>query len=310
MDTIGDPTSEASGWARPGALLAWVAVLYGLVMAPIGFAAVVESVRHPGVLIGWAVFGFVFGAPLTLIASAAAISRERWLVGRVLAGRLIWTGNALGGLVIAHWLPMLSWSPVAMYVAMSTSGSTSDDHLASALYGMVAWVVVAAGIGLLGWTRWTFRRRVGRPLKALMEEWPQWVPTAAVFGLLAAPVSAVVVVALAESGPSFADTLPVLAILFAVGLLSALGGAWGVATSDVERARRGERSAPFADGVLRASAACLTAQWSATLAMACVVDWGAAVGPRFLLQVVSISIVVAAVGVLGGTDTFHRRLTA
>ncbi|MCA9569413.1 MAG: hypothetical protein KC656_16310 [Myxococcales bacterium] len=301
MERGGDPTFGMPRWARPGAAIAWAAGAYAVLMTAPGVALILEQVRKPEVLIAWAVLGGMIGGPLVLALAASAVTRERWIVRRRLAGSALWLGYATGGVLMAHWLPMLGWSPVALGAALRSSGSRADDFLQSALLGLVAWVAVAAGGGLLAWTRWTFRRRVPVPRKAMFGAFPQWLMGSVVFGMLAAPASALVVVALAEERASVGTTVGVGLGVLGLGLLVACLGGWSVAHADVARARLGTRAISFDASFARAVAGAVIVQWISVFVMATLVGWGSAVGQRFMLQLGATMLVTVAVGVLAAT---------
>jgi hypothetical protein len=292
------------GIARPGALVAIACTLHGVLALPPAILFL-QGTDQPIALVAWGIGGLLTAGPTAFGLAIAAAARERALYGLALAGRPLWLGYAVGGLVIAHWVPMLAWSPIALLA--STSGH-ADDHLASALVGLVAWVTVAAGLGLVAWTRWVMEGRVHRTVVPLFGERPEWLASAALFAVMSTPATSAVVVALAEGRASVAVAESAVVALLALGLLAASGLAWSAARADGERARRGRRIQPFATGLARALAGLLFVQFGVVFGMTLLTGWGDALGSRLVLQAVAGSVLVVAAGVLGAMGTGLREM--
>lgn len=301
MESNGDPTADVATWARPGSWVAGSAMVYGLTLLAPAIALVLDAHGSPSALAGWAGIGAFVGWPLALVVSLVVIARERWVTARVYGGRALWSGYVLGSLLVAHWLPMLVWSPAAIAHGMATPNEQrAEAYFESAALGLAAWVLVAIGIGLIAWTRWAFRRRrlVVRP--PMLGEQPQWLLGALLFGMLVAPASALVVVAVAEARGSMEVALGAVLTVFAVGALVAVGNGWSVAHADVARARLGALPVHFRESFLRAVGASLLVQGIAVFTMTFLPDWGAALGQQFLVQMVAIALTTVGVALLGG----------
>lgn len=301
MERIGDPTIALPMGSRPGSVIAWGASAYGLLVAPVALMLVADGAREPATLLVWGLAGLLAAGPLVVGLGFAASSRERWLMGVAYSGRSLWFGHAAGAMLIAHFVGMLAWSPVAMWQMASLQGGSADDRLGSALVGLTAWIAVLAGGGLLAWTRWVVQRRVLRVVRPWYAELPQWLVSAVVMAMVASPASAAVVVALAEEHAAASSAVGAWAILLGGGGLIGSGLAWSTALADVVHARRTSRRAPFVPAFMRAMAGLVIVQFAVVLGMCLMVSWSGALGTGFILQIAASATVAVAVGVLGAT---------
>lgn len=297
MHTTGDPTQEAPAWARPTASIVSGALIHGLVLSIFATGLYDDGLHRPAMLVVWALIGVLVTAPAVLVFAVVAIARERWITGRAHAGRFLWGGYALGAGLVAHWVPLLPWSPLALLMG-ADGGPHGAAFRQSAVMGLVAWVLVAVGVGVLAWTRWAFRSRppgTSRTWAPLLPAWAlavlqvgvaTWLLPVGLLGWLAGSRAPV--------GPTVAAGLALIGAGLAAGLLHA----WSVAQADVTRARLTEIPVDFQESLVRTVAATAVFIGVSLFTMASLVDWGSALGSRFVLQILGSIVTGSGVGLL------------
>ena len=223
---------------RPARGATWISLMMALQCA-VSFALAsmtFGSVRDPVGIIAWALL-----SPPVICAGLLVGIVAWWRTGavhRARPRRLPWLASGVAGLLLAHWLPMLLWSPIALAYTAVSHGSRAEDHLLSGVFGLAAWGMCAVCIAVL----WRLRRSLsvsvdGRPAMLRTSEATWWLEAALVGGY-AVPLAVIATVWVAQGDDGGGLTWIAIPLCTGIGMLIAAPLAWCGAAADVESARR------------------------------------------------------------------------
>lgn len=279
---------------RPAQARTWLGLVMGvqLVLSALFASFTYADVRSGGGIVLW---GFLSGPVIlaALITGVVAVWRRGAVTGSRPRG-VPWFAGSVAGLLLAHWAPMLAWTPVAAAYAAIAHGSRAEDHVISALLGLIAWGVCLGSAAVLWRTR-SLRSAIseGRPAKRSSEAtW--WFEAALACGY-AAPVGlfATIWVAQGEDGGGLAWIA--IPLLVGTGTLLGASFAWCGAAADVEAARLTQRNGHWMrafQGRLGGLGACMAAP---VYLLTLLPMWDGAAGQRLGMQ--TFVVVCCGVGV-------------
>lgn len=274
--------------ARPGWWLALVATTQLGISGLLAAVLATEDLHEGGVVVFWATSWL----PVLVIGAVAGLAcsvRSHRITSRAPA-RVGWLGFGVTTLTLAHWAPMLAWSPVAFLFSVIDNGHRDDHYLSSAVAGLLAWLVVAGAAVLAIRARDRLEPGAVRPYRAGPGLLAEWLVAAA----YAVPVAILTAAAIAGGGDGRGYAWTALPALLGVGALLATPAAWTGAAADMTAARFGGTRGDWRWSFVGRIGALLALLAAPLFVMTLFPVWERGLGQRFGIQTTAIVLLALA----------------
>lgn len=135
--------------SHPVALLVVSVVVQALGAGLLALLILLNALRDPDEGLAVAMAAYVTVAlPAGIAVGFLAGRMETLRTGRILPSRGLWVPLGSAVALVAHWAPLLPWTPLMVAAAVLGPSHRFDDGLESAAYGLLAWLLCAVGVGL------------------------------------------------------------------------------------------------------------------------------------------------------------------
>lgn len=215
--------------ARPVLLVGVPAGLYGLLSIPLGLVMLSESHGKADgeAMVVWGLFSLV-PCLLGALAGVVASGRERLLANRSVHSAQLWIMTGALALLGVHWLPLLAWTPLALFRVILQR--LSDSLFSATLWGLAPWAVLV-GVLFAGAAVW---RAFQRPTVGAAGPGPVGIYralAAVLVGISTTPVVLGAMVAVAAGGDGQGLATSAVLILGGLGAIAGVGLGWSTASA-------------------------------------------------------------------------------